>query len=280
MSSNYINELSLQGMMNKFCTQIDDKSYWKDKKHTKLIVCRDMNYDIPENVKEISYMYLNEKPNNVKGVSYMYQIESIIDDTFLPNNIKRTNHKEIYETYHKYRNKVEVINEPGLISKYYNKIIEMIEQWRYTLGMKYHWQERAGVDKAFFERYINNIDEYSTLYTVNLFFYKVNDMCKVLVGYSIMPDNYEKNEDNINEVSYMLRKCITNFVYEDKEYNLRNITEYIDWYTFTDYMSRNQLNKLIINWGCSTGGVAWYKEHKWPLYKKEQKWFVKIKSEK
>ena len=31
---------------------------------------------------------------------------------------------------------------------------------------------------------------------------------------------------------------------------------------------------FLINWGCSDGGVYWYKTHKWPVYKIVPKWFV------
>ena len=37
---------------------------------------------------------------------------------------------------------------------------------------------------------------------------------------------------------------------------------------------------FLINWGCSSGGVHWYKTHKWPLYSTTPRWFMTIKNNK
>ena len=84
-----------------------------------------------------------------------------------------------------------------------------------------------------------------------------------------------KNEENLFETSYLIRKCLVE--------NRRNLTEYIDWYTFNETMEKNSLEKeegIVINWGCSSGGVAWYKKNKWPIYKLEKKWFSNLKIKK
>ena len=262
---NYINKYSIYGLMNKFCEYVTECSFWKNKKHSKKVIC---NHYVEDNsCNEISYMYLDD-PTNVKGEFSMNQICSVIDDSFLIDNLDRKNHKEIFETYRKYRNKIVVKSSFEDFNKYYESLMEMIQKWRYELGYKYRWQEHAGIDKAFFMRCLNVY--FFNNYIINLFFYD-----ETLVGYSVMPKYYVTNEDNLNEVSYVIRKTLDVI---DDNIKLRNITEYIDWWTFQDFLVRNNLDKIVINWGCSSGGVEWYKEHKWPLYKKEKKFFLKIKN--
>ena len=264
---NYINKDSIYGLMNKYCEYDTSQSFWKNRKHSKKVVCCD--YEEYDNFcDEINYMYLNN-PTGIKGEYSVNQIRSIIDESFLGNNLTRQNHREIFETVRKYYTKIRVRTSFEDFNKYYEKLIEMIEIWRYELGYKYRWQEHAGIDKAFFIRCLD--ENFFNNYLVYLFFIEDED---VLVGYSVMPKKYSLNENGLNEASYIIRKT-RNIVYDKK---LRNITEYIDWYTFQDYLLKNKLNNIIINWGCSSGGVEWYKEHKWPLYDKEKKWFLKKKN--
>ena len=217
-------------------------------------------------------MYLDE-PLNVKGEFKMEQITSIIDNTYNIDNLCRQNHKEIYETYRKYKDKIIVNTDISYIESRYDDIFDMIETWRYADygGMKYMWQERAGVDKSFIKRYLENtwLQDNSLIY---LFTYKDTED---IIGYSVMPKVYEI-ENDIPMFSYMLRKCIL----KSDKYNLRNITEYIDWYTFNDTLRTYNFDKILINWGCSEKGVKWYKIHKWDLYKLENKWFYNYKQNK
>ena len=261
---NYINNDSIYGLMNRFCDYETEHSFWKNKKHTKKVICVDY---IEDSCPEVNYMYLNN-PTGIKGEYSINQIRSIIDESFLGNNLNRKNHQEIFETVRKYYRKIRVRTSFEDFNKYYEKLMEMIEAWRYELGYKYRWQEHAGIDKAFFIRCLS--EKFFNNYFVYLFFLEDED---ILVGYSVMPKRYSLNENKINESSYIIRKTLD--VIDGKK--LRNITEYIDWYTFQDYLLKNNLDKIIINWGCSSGGVEWYKEHKWPLYNKQEKWFVKIK---
>ena len=264
---NYVNKDSIYGLMNKYCEYDTSQSFWKNRKHSKKVVCCDYEeYD--NSCNEINYMYL-DNPIGIKGEYSVNQIRSIIDESFLGNNLTRQNHREIFETVRKYYTKIRVRTSFEDFNKYYEKLIEMIEIWRYELGYKYRWQEHAGIDKAFFIRCLD--ENFFNNYLVYLFFIEDED---VLVGYSVMPKKYSLNENGLNEASYIIRKT-RNIVYDKK---LRNITEYIDWYTFHDYLLKNKLNNIIINWGCSGGGVEWYKEHKWPLYDKEKKWFLKKKN--
>ena len=74
------------------------------------------------------------------------------------------------------------------------------------------------------------------------------------------------------EYKYLTRKCLN-------VRGTRNLTELIDYLTFRELFRANgeQEGDFILNWGASSGGVKWYKEHKWPLYDKEWKWFYKEK---
>lgn len=74
------------------------------------------------------------------------------------------------------------------------------------------------------------------------------------------------------EYKYLTRKCLN-------VWGTRNLTEFIDYWTFRELFRVNgeRDGDFIVNWGASSGGVKWYKEHKWPLYDKEWKWFYKEK---
>lgn len=275
---NYVNNISIYGFLSKNYFIDSDNislSFWKKKDKSQLCICR--NKDIIDNynkdkLNKINYMYLDE-PLNVKGEFKMEQITSIIDNTYNIDNLCRQNHKEIYETYRKYKDKIIVNTDILYIESRYDDIFDMIETWRYADygGMKYMWQERAGVDKSFIKRYLENtwLQDNSLIY---LFTYKDTED---IIGYSVMPKLYEM-ENDIPMFSYMLRKCIL----KSDKYNLRNITEYIDWYTFNDTLRTYNFDKILINWGCSEKGVKWYKIHKWDLYKIENKWFYNYKQNK
>ena len=95
------------------------------------------------------------------------------------------------------------------------------------------------------------------------------------IGYSMI-ERYASNiENDLFEYKYLTRKVLN-------EPGLRNITEYIDWRTFYQVYSNHKIyhpesNKFLVNWGCSSGGVHWYKTHKWPVYSTDKKWFLTIK---
>lgn len=269
---NYVNSLSIYGFMNKNCQKIDNSlSFWKTKSHSQLVSCIKPLDIIPENVQKISYMYLDKDPG-IKGTYMTEQITSIIDNTFLKDNLTRKNHKEIFETYRKYQSRITVHEDLNYIQRHYDDIIEMIEEWRYADygGMKYMWQERAGVDKAFFKKYLEDIFLQDQ---ISVYIFTHNELDNKIIGYSVMPNIYSINDHHVPEVSYMLRKCLL----KNDKVNLRNITEYIDWITFCNTMKNLNIDILAVNWGCSDKGVKWYKEHKWPLLYKENKYFVNIK---
>lgn len=272
--------MSIYGLMNKNCFISPDSSelsFWKTKSKSKLVKCVDpLDIEVfsashPE-VKQINYMYL-DSPTNVTGESSMDQIESIIDSSFLLGKINRRNHKDIFESIQKYKKTICVETDFEHVKNREKDIVSMIETWRYSQsgGMKYGWIEHAGIDKACVRRYLSDPD-FRARVDFYLFLDKVSGK---VIGYSMIERtlylNLHRNDD-LFEVPYLIRKCLVE--------GLRNITEYIDWYTFNDVMRKNGLNELIVNWGCSSGGVHWYKTHKWPVYKIEKKLFSSWKKEK
>lgn len=269
---NYVNSLSIYGLINKNCSLIDNSlSFWKTKNHVQLVSCVKPIDAVPESVQKLSYMYLDADPK-VKGSYKMEQITSLVDLSMTRQNLRRYTHKEIFESFRKYKNKTEIIEDVNEIKDRYDDIITMINEWQYADygGMKYRWQEHAGIDKAFFARYI---DDGFLQDQISVYLFTHKELDNKIIGYSVMPKCYVINEHNIPEFSYMLRKCLL----KNDKVNLRNITLYIDWWTFNTTMIKHNACPIAINWGCSDKGVKWYKEHKWPVLYKEDKYFASIK---
>ena len=216
----------------------------------------------------MSFMYLDSS-SGLKGESTMDQIESIIDRSFLTKNISRRNHRELFETIQKYKKSIYVEADFEHVKKRLNEAIDMVEAWRYSDkgGMKYGWVEHAGIDKACIKKYVED-EEFRSKVDFYLFMDSSNDR---IVGYSMIEKTVYQNEAGLPESPYLIRKCLTE--------GRRNITEYVDWWTFDKTMEKNALDSLIVNWGCSSGGVHWYKTHKWPVWKTEKKWFVSWKKQ-
>lgn len=275
----YINNNSLYGMMNKNCTPIFNNSYcsfYKTKNKKNLCVFNHKLSDSDETqYDEINYMYMDDKPN-IKGAYKLTNVISIIDSNMFTNFNRHTN-KEIYETYKKFVNKGYNVVEYDIYNKdQKNDIISVIEKWRYADngGMKYKWQEHAGIDKSFFERYEKMESWERDKFQVLLFYLFNNDTAAYeIVGYSVIEREYGWM-DKMPKFSYLIRKCLM---------NERNITEFIDYITFRTlfghcdfYLDDGQ--DFLVDWGASSGGVLWYKTHKWKTYKLEDKWFYKIKN--
>ena len=273
---NYVTPVSIYGLMNKNCfmnTDSPSRSFWKTRAQSKLVKCVS-SLDVaafssshPE-VKQISFMYL-DSPSGLKGEFHMEQIESLIDESFLPGSISRRNHKELFETIQKYKKIVHVECGAEAVKNRLDDVLAMIEKWRYSKqgGMKYGWVEHAGIDKACLRKCLED-EQFNSQVDVFLFLEaRTNDV----VGYSMIEKEAYQNEVGLSEVPYLIRKCLTE--------GRRNLTEYVDWWTFAESMRRNSLDKLVVNWGCSTGGVHWYKTHKWPVWKIEKKWFASWKGD-
>ena len=311
---NYFTYNTMIGMMNRFCSINTDSynSFFKTKSKNHIVygdvTLNSLNYinkDIEKyNPNKISLMYcdndlkqdiLNDDTiinnYNISGSYNEEQIISVIDRTYFEpneNNIfmQGKKFKELRGPINKYKDIIKVKN----IYQSKDDVIEMIEKWRYmdNGGMKYKWQERAAVDKALVERYCK---EQLGEHYIGFAFYIYNDELKMdeCIAYAItmrrpsylIEEYINRNESIYRPVfNYMNRKVLCK-----KEY--RNLTEYIDWYVFNTLYKQCKINgyieyddknaKIYINWGCSSGGVKWYKEHKWPLYNKQIKYFYNLK---
>lgn len=269
----YVNNNSIYGMMNKNCEPIFDNSYlsfYKTKNKKKITMFNHiLSKDEEEKYDEVNYMYMDEKPN-IKGA---YKLTNVI--SYISNNLfidlNRKQYKELYETYRKFSNmNIRFIDYDSNNKNMRIQLFEMIEKWRYANngGMKYGWQEHTGIDKSFFERYDLMSEHDKNRFQVLIFY--LNDE---LIGYSVIEREFN-HINNFPKFSYLIRKCLM---------NERNITEYIDYITF--YLLWNDLRFIgikdfLVDWGASSGGVLWYKTHKWKVYSLKDKWFYKIKKNK
>lgn len=279
---NYINELTMIGMMNKNCHIIDGKylAFSKSKSESK-VVAFSKNFVPPSSVKQLSLMYLNEEPSK-KDFDSVYSLEEIVSKIDASkmfwigkdrpeSALAGKENVERRGTVNKWQKK---ISEGSLVvedldASNLDSVLDMLERWRYLEngGMKYGWQERAGCDKALVRRVV---EDFAGI--------KSRVICKVfklagegVIGYSCIERNPTAEADGIPEIKYLTRKVL----------NLpgtRNLTEFIDWKTFEGVWLENScLKEFLVNWGASSGGVHWYKTHKWPLYSLETKWFASKK---
>lgn len=263
----YVDRVSIWGMMNKnasLCTKYPQPSHYKVKSGKKLVVF--CSSPIPDEFQyeEVNYMYLDKDPG-VRGSTHIDEIVSIIDCEKYFETLPGSEYREIRETRNKYINKIEA---KAITTDNYLEILNMIEKWRYSSGMKYGWQEHAGIDKVLIERYILDSQKWDRDVIMTSFW--IDDKC---IGYSCIERKSLQERDGIPEYVYLTRKVLSDSC-------MRNITEYIDWWTFREVYRANREEKFLVNWGCSSGGVRWYKTHKWRLYSLTKKWFYKYKREK
>ena len=266
--SNYINEVSIYGMMNRLSFRdsflLSDLGFYKKKDKSKVVYFKNRISDETK-YEQINYMYLDEDPKDKRAYS-SEQIISIINSESI-DTLPGKQFREIRETRNKFKNKIII---KDITSQNMQDVIDMIEKWRYldNGGWKYGFNEHAAIDKAIIKRYVET-DLSDHIYAFAFYY---NNEC---VGYSTIEKTPKDKVDALYEYKYLTRKALLS-----KE--LRNLTEYIDWYTFNYIYNKHkeQFNstEFLINWGCSSGGVKWYKTHKWPLYKLEQKWFLTIKN--
>lgn len=268
--SNYINDISIWGLMNKNAfinTDINKLSFYKVKNKSKVVLF-DYDSELAKRYKQVNFMYMDSIPEGVKGVSSVDQITSVINKAYFDNTTKLQNnrYKEVMATVRRYT-KLNNIIAKIITQDDETNIVDMIEKWRYADngGVKYKWQEHAAIDKACVNKYITDT-EFRTK-TIGLVFYTKN--LKECLGYSLIANYIDED----CEVKYLTRK-----VYNQKGY--RNLTEYIDWLTFkTVWEYTNKPDNLYINWGCSSGGVHWYKTHKWIIHSLEKKYFLTVKNQ-
>ena len=273
----YVNNNSIYGMMNKNCEVIFDNSYcsfYKTKNKKKITVFNHiLSKDEEEKYDEVNYMYMNEKPN-VKGAYKLTNVISLMKHDLF-DNLNRKEHKELFETYKKFNNKgINIVEYDPYNDDMKIQLFDMIEKWRYADngGMKYGWQEHAGIDKSFFQRYDKMEKLQQEKFQVLLFYLPNEEFVYECIGYSVIEREYSYL-DLKPKFSYLIRKCIMND---------RNITEFVDYITFNSLFNYHKFDSdggidFLIDWGASSGGVLWYKTHKWKVYKLEDKWFYKVK---
>ena len=257
-TGNYVNKLSIYGLMNSNCKILVNKlGFWKTKNHNKLVLCEDNIDDIDlSNTLKISMMYLDKVNHNkefwnsngyeMSKITEVEEIFSYIDKDFF-NKLNRTNNKEVYETLRKYDN-WKMINKMFVVDysdDIYDDILIMIKEWATTSGKKYGFLRHDGIDKAFFKR-LKDKEINKDLYDIRI--YKIEDK---VVGYSVIEHN--SSFEN-NGYIYLIRKSLIDY---------RNLCLYIDYDTFREKL--NYENNIIVNWGCSSGGVKKYKLSKFKL---------------
>ena len=257
-TGNYVNKLSIYGLMNSNCKILVNKlGFWKTKNHNKLVLCEDNIDDIDlSNTLKISMMYLDKVNHNkefwnsngyeMSKITETEEIFSYIDKDFF-NKLNRTDNKEVYETLRKYDN-WKMINKMFVVDysdDIYDDILIMIKEWAITSGKKYGFLRHDGIDKAFFKR-LKDKEINKDLYDIRI--YKVDDK---VVGYSVIEHN--SSFEN-NGYIYLIRKSLIDY---------RNLCLYIDYDTFREKL--NYENNIIVNWGRSSGGVKKYKLSKFKL---------------
>lgn len=279
---NYISKLTMIGMMNKNCHIIDDSfmlAFAKSKSETK-VVAFSKSFAPPPVCEQLSLMYLDEEPSK-KEFNSVYSLEEIVSEIDCKQMFwtgeKRSESCMVGEkfielrgTTNKWCKRVrtgELVVE-NLSHENLPEVLKMIEKWRYLEngGMKYGWQERAGCDKALVKRVVEDFEGIKEQVICSVF--KLAGKC---IGYSCVEKTPSHEIDGIPEAKYLTRKVLN-------LHGTRNLTEFIDWKTFElVHLANPKLDKFLINWGASSGGVYWYKTHKWPLYDLETKWFASKK---
>ena len=269
-TGNYVNSSSIYGLMNSNCKILDDKiGFWKSKSHNKLVLCEDNINGIDlSDTSKISMMYLdkvnydkefwNSKGYAMSKITESEEIFSYIDKEFF-SKLNRTVNKEVYETLRKYDNwrksgKMTVVDYSDIL---YDDILNMIKEWSTTSGKKYGFFRHDGIDRAFFKR-LKNKEINKDLYDIRI--YKADDR---VVGYSVI-EHYPSFENHGHV--YLIRKAVTDF---------RNLCLYVDYDTFREKTKYE--NNIIINWGCSSGGVKKYKLNKFKLAYIKKLYFYNLK---
>lgn len=269
-TGNYVNSSSIYGLMNSNCKILDNKiGFWKSKNHNKLVLCEDNVNGIDlSDTSKISMMYLDKVNYNkefwnsngyeMSKITEAEEIFSYIDKEFF-EKLTRTTNKEIYETLRKYDNwkKSEKMVVVDYFDDIYDDILDMIKEWSATSGKKYGFFRHDGIDRAFFKR-LKNKETNKDLYDIRI--YKVDDK---VVGYSVI-EHYPSFENHGHV--YLIRKSISDY---------RNLCLYIDYDTFREKTKYE--NNIIINWGCSFGGVKKYKLNKFKLAYIKKLYFYNLK---
>lgn len=282
---NYIDKWTCIAMMNKNCSLLADDvlGFNKTKDGSKVAVfSKDYKFDAAKH-KHVSWLYLDEEPKK-EDFDSIYCLEEIVSKIDAKNWFWKEKEKPSYalagKSFIEWRgtiNKWSKIQDEGhlviekLSKSNFEQTIDMIEKWRYldNGGMKYGWQERAGCDKALVKRYVEDFEGIQGHVLGQVF-----KLDNEVVGYSCVETRSQAIVDGLPEFKYLTRKVLST---EGR----RNITEYIDYKTIESIYEANQaILAFLVNWGASSGGVHWYKTHKFPLYDVEKKWFASRKAKK
>lgn len=194
---NYINRFTCIAMMNKNCIMDkDDFIFYKNRKRTKTVICGKRG--APCSDGEISYMYLDEDP----GVENSYKMEEIASK-LEPCMFKQTEGKSILpgKRFTELRgtvNKWSAFVKSGkftaepLSKSNADDALAMVEEWRYldNGGKKYMWQERAGCDKAFIRRIVEDYRGIRDGILANVF--RFDGKC---IGYSTIQKRSDSSVD-------------------------------------------------------------------------------------
>lgn len=266
MLNNYVNRISIYGLMNKFCVICDNIwGFWKTKSHTKLV---SLDENIEGSPDKVSCMYLEEVKFNAEYWKERgYEMSRVMSEPEIYSAIKedtvnptRKSNAELYETIKHYA-LMKNFSVEHWKPEDTSDIMHMIEQWANTSGKKYGFIRHEGIDKALFLRLQKSeIDTNKLL----IFVFKLGSE---VVGYSVI-----ENQPTDGEIVYLIRKCVRT---SESGFNLRNLCLYIDWYTFKKV--HDNCGDYVVNWGCSGGGVRQYKISKWPLYKEKPLYFYGLK---
>ena len=280
---NYIDKWTCIAMMNKNCSLLEGSHFgFKKTKNGSKVAAFSFDYQFDSAIhKQVSWLYLDEQPDKAvfKNAYSLEEIVSKIEvDKWFWDDDKRPAHalsgsdfiewRGTTNKWSKMMNMGKLVIEP-LSELNIDATLEMIEKWRFldNGGMKYGWQERAGCDKALVNRYVNNYEGIQEYVSGTVF--RLNDE---VVGYSCIEKTNENFVDGIPEFKYLTRKALN---IEGR----RNLTEFIDYKTIELIHKNNSgLREYLVNWGASSGGVHWYKSHKFPIYSKELKWFCSRKA--
>ena len=280
---NYIDKWTCIAMMNKNCTLLGGSclGFNKTKNGSKVAVFSlDYAFDQSKH-KQVSWLYLDEKPEGqlAKSAYCLEEIVSRIDGKKMfwegverPAGVlageKNIEWRGTVNKWRKAECEGRLAIEP-LSAGNCDDVVGMVERWRYMEngGMKYGWQERAGCDKALVKRYASNFEGIQD-YVQGLVF----KLDGIVVGYSCIEKVALSYVDGLPEVKYLTRKVVN-------AKGTRNLTEYIDYKTIEhSYKSCKCPETLLVNWGASSGGVHWYKTHKFPVHSLETKWFASMKA--
>lgn len=260
--SKYVDRTTVHGLMGKcgsLCEGVSYLGFYKTKDCSKVVVFDPVPAGELMSFKQVSYMYLDAPMSGVK-CRPLTQVVSVIDSKEMFETMPGSEYRNHRELRNKYCGKVSAV---VLDSNNVNDVTRMVEEWRHLDkgGAKYGYNEHAGIDKTVAAKVASGVvDELA------LAFY-MSGRC---VGYAVMSMKPDWNTDaGVNEYKYMTRKVLPGW---------RGLTDYIDWCVFKRVYEITGESRFLVNWGCSSGGVLNYKLTKWPLYKKEKKWFGTVKN--